>query len=58
MSATFFRCPTCGNPKTDDRVYRCPECRTIMCDACGYYECPSCGQTMTWKDQIGYIGER
>ena len=58
MSAIFFRCPFCGNPKTDDKVSRCPECKTVMCDACGYYNCPSCDHRMTCNDIIGYIGER
>ena len=57
MSATFFKCPTCGNTKKDDRVYRCPVCNKIICDSCGYHKCPYCENQMTWNDFIGYIGE-
>lgn len=58
MNSKFFRCPTCGNPKKDDRVYRCPNCGAIVCERCTPTTyCARCGQEgVKWSDQIGWIG--
>lgn len=56
MAGTFFRCPTCGNMRTDDRVYR-GQCGHIVCESCSPYNyCCVCNGPLTWKDEIGRIG--
>lgn len=58
MSGKFFRCPQCGNPRRGDRIYRCTSCGRIMCESCAPYNyCPVCKAPMTWKDEIGTIGD-
>ncbi len=53
---TFFSCPTCGNSKTDDRVYRCSKCGKLICESCGNYHCPHCDTAVGWRDEVGRLG--
>lgn len=55
MNATFHHCPTCGNPKKGDRVYRCSKCGALVCDSCSPTHCCRCDQPLRWNDQKGWI---
>lgn len=44
--STYPKCPTCGNRKNGDEIYKCRECGKVFCTKCGESRfgdvCPKC----------------
>lgn len=49
---TYSKCPSCGNNKNGDEIYKCRECGKVYCTKCGNDRfgdvCPKC-------DSGGYL---
>ena len=63
MAAIYAMCPTCGNPRVGDAIYRCPECGRICCINCiqetwsSWGHCPGCNFKLDSSSyRIGEIG--
>lgn len=49
-------CPSCGNQKEDDRIFRCPKCGKLVCEQCSYYNCIHCDAEIPFSNQVATIG--